>query len=57
MFSYAIAHAALVRRETPGIPLDLDTFVDGLDDFEPLDVTTNGAAGARGPYDRGGQVG
>jgi len=37
MFTFAMLHAACVRLDVPGVPHDLDKFVDLLDDIDALD--------------------
>lgn len=36
-YGFAVAHAALIRLETPNVPHDFDKFVDLLDMIEDLD--------------------
>jgi hypothetical protein len=35
--TFRVVHAALLRTDTDGVPIDFDSFVDLVDDLTPLD--------------------
>lgn len=37
LYGFGVAHAALMRLQTPDVPHDFDKFVDLLDNIEDLD--------------------
>jgi len=49
MFTYAMLHAACMRLDVPGVPHDLDKFIDLLDDIDTLDGKPLGFTGTPDP--------
>lgn len=49
MQTWAVLHAACIRLEVPGIPHDVNKFVDLLDEVDDLDGVPEGVPGRETP--------